>query len=125
MADLKGLLKLQEHKSWKTLFEYIILKCCVSLTIKVLSMFSAQFLVLSRFSYCFGKILSYLCTWTDTIHISRFSWFPGCAGNPWARNPERKHNVVPLDVFSGTIQLVYVCAAQLVECCTNVGMRTA
>ncbi len=45
-------------------------------------MFPAQFLVLCRFSYCFGQIPGYFYTWTDKIHISRFSRFPGCAGNP-------------------------------------------
>ncbi len=49
-------------------------------------MFSAQFLVLSRFSYRFGQIPSYFWTWTDKIHISRFSRFPGCAGNPACLN---------------------------------------
>ncbi len=45
-------------------------------------MFSAKFLVLSQFSDFWGQIQDYFWTWTDKIIISRFSRFPGPAGNP-------------------------------------------
>ncbi len=82
-ADPKGVLKSRSTKLGKNCVN-IILKCCVSLIIQVLSMFSAQFLVLSRFSYCFGEIPDYFWTWTDKIHISKFSRL---CWEPWSKSP--------------------------------------
>ncbi len=48
-GDTKGVLKLQEYKTWKKLAQYNI-KMLYILTFQVLSRFSAKFLVLSRFS---------------------------------------------------------------------------
>ncbi len=45
-------------------------------------MFSAKFLVLSRFSDFWKQITSNFWTWIDKIQISRFSRFLVPAGNP-------------------------------------------
>ncbi len=65
---------------WKTFSQNIILKFCI--TFQVLSRLSAKFFVLSRFSHFLGQIPDYFWTWTYKIQISRFSMFPGSAGNP-------------------------------------------
>ncbi len=57
------------------------------LTFQVLSRFSAKFIVLSRFYHFSAQIPGHFWTWTDKIQISRFSRFPGSAGNPIVRIP--------------------------------------
>ncbi len=80
-ADTKGIIKSQEYKTWKLLSQYNI-KILYILTFQVLSMFSAKFLVLSRFSHFLGQIPGYFWTWTDNIQIFWFFRFPGSTGNP-------------------------------------------
>ncbi len=49
----------------------IILKCTSISTFQVLSMFSAKFLVLYRFSHILGHILGYFWTWKNKMQICR------------------------------------------------------
>ncbi len=55
-ADTKGILNLQQSKTWKKNSVYI-------LTFQVLSSFSAKFLVLSRFSHFFDKLTIGMGSW--------------------------------------------------------------
>ncbi len=50
-------------------------------------MFYAQFLDLSMFLQYLEQISGFFLTWTDKIQISRFSRFPGSAGNPNIKLP--------------------------------------
>ncbi len=79
--DTKDILNSQEYKTWTKLSQYNI-EIFYILTFQVSSRFSAKFLVFSRFSHFLGQIPGHFLTWTDKIQNSRFSRFPGSAGNP-------------------------------------------
>ncbi len=77
-------------QKWKQMSQYNIEMYI--LTFQVLSIFSANFFC-PGFGTFWGQIPGYFWTWTDIIQISRFSWFPGSAGNPEYRLYELTYHI--------------------------------